>query len=105
MEQDIQHVMDKLDFDYETSKSLVVIYIEQALTIFDEIDQLLLEFDYESITERFHKLKGASATLRLSDLELGFIDAEAHMKNDQIEPAMAFYKQIKEHPIFKYDIN
>lgn len=105
MEREIKHIMNKLDFDYETSKSLVVIYIEQALDIFEEIEQLLKANNHEAITERCHKLKGASATLRFADLELGFINAELHMKQNHIETAMAYIEEIKLYPIFKYDIS
>jgi len=98
---EVHKLMDKINFDYETSYDLMLTYVEQVKLGLDEIEKSYVKKEYEQISRKLHQLKGASAAVRIERMKKTFEKAEEFIKLNKITEAMNLIEVTKEDPLFK----
>jgi CheY-like chemotaxis protein len=98
---EVHKLMDKINFDYETSYDLILTYVEQVKLGLDEIEKFYEKKDYAQISRKLHQLKGASAAVRIERMKKTFEKSENLIKQNKITEAMNLIEATKEDPLFK----
>jgi len=98
---EVHKLMDKINFDYETSYDLMLTYVEQVNLGLDEIENSYVKKDYGQISRKLHQLKGASATVRIERIKKIFEKSEELIKHNKMTEAMNLIETTKEDPLFK----
>lgn len=101
VERQAHYLVDAIGFDYETCHELIITYVNQAIEIFEAIETLDKEKNYEEVLKKVHQIKGATGAVRLSDIHQMIIDAEDKMKNDDYTSGMIIIREVMKMPIFE----
>jgi HPt (histidine-containing phosphotransfer) domain-containing protein len=103
MEEEIQALMNKIGFDYQTTSELLETFIEQMRCGVNDMESLVLVLDYERIARKAHQLKGAAAAVRIERLRRYLEEIELALKQSDLVRINELIDIIKKEPLIQRD--
>jgi len=93
---DMESVLERVGGDESFLQELLDIYIEDFMEKYGQLQQAIVEIDFNNIKEIGHSLKGASGNLSLTGLHETAYGIELSGRNNDIERAKSLFVRLRE---------
>lgn len=85
VEWEVRQLMEKIQFDYETSLDIIQTFVVQTLHGLRDIQEGLMEENMERVSVKLHQLKGSAGAAQIERLRILFERAEVFARNGKVQ--------------------
>ena len=97
---EVRQLMEKIQFDYETSLDIIQTFVEQTQLGLRDIQESLLENNMDKVSVKLHQLKGSAGAAQIERLRELFERAELLARNSEKEKLKECLVIISEDELF-----
>ena len=95
----VRSLMEKIQFDLESSRQLMDTFIDQSKEMMDKIGLLIKVADYQELSRITHQFKGAAAAVRQEMIRQRLMEMESCLKEQDLVKYEALFENLKKEPL------